>query len=53
MDHDNTGGVVSDGRDDCGHSHCDFDLSLSHNFEERCVGIICQTCDLSTKELVN
>ena len=37
MDHDNTGGVVSGGCVDCGHNHCDFDLSLSHNFEERYV----------------
>ena len=37
MDYDNTGGVVSDGCVGCHHSHCDFDLSLSHNFEERYV----------------
>ena len=35
MEYDNTGGVVSDGCVDCGHNHCDFDLSLSHNFKER------------------
>ena len=35
MDHDNTGGAVSDGCVDCGHNHCDFDLSLSYPFEER------------------
>ena len=34
MDHDNTGGAVSDGCDDCDHNHCDFNI-LSHNFEER------------------
>ena len=35
MDHDNTGGAVSDGCVDCGRNSCDFDLSLSHDFEER------------------
>ena len=35
MDHDNTGGAVSGGCIDRGHNHCNFDLSLSHNFEER------------------
>ena len=35
MDHDNTGGVVSDGCVDCGHNSCDF-LHLSHyNLEKR------------------
>ena len=46
MDHDNTGGVISDGCVDCGHNHCDFDLiiHLPHNFEERytCIIIIAQ-----------
>ena len=35
MDHDNAGGVVSDGCVDCGHNSCDFDLILSHTSEER------------------
>ena len=35
MDYDNTGGAVSGGCVDCGHDHCDFDVILSHNFEER------------------
>ena len=35
MDHDSTGGTVSGGCVDCGHSHCDFDVILFHNFEER------------------
>ena len=35
MDHDNTGGAVSGGCDDCGHNHCDFDINLPHNFKER------------------
>ena len=35
MDYDNAGGVVSGGCDDCGHNSCDFDVILSHNFEER------------------
>ena len=34
MDHDNTGGAVSDGGVVRGHNHCDFDI-LSYNFEER------------------
>ena len=37
MDYDNTGGTVSGGCVDCGHNHCDFDVILSHNFEERYV----------------
>ena len=37
MDHDNTGGAVSDGCVDCGYNRCDFNLiiHLSHNFEKR------------------
>ena len=35
MDHDNTGGVVSDGCDDCGHNSCYFDIILPLTFEER------------------
>ena len=35
MDHDSTGGAVSDGCVNCDHDHCNFDVILSHNFEER------------------
>ena len=35
MDHDNTGGTVSDSCVGCGHNYCDFDVILSRNFEER------------------